>query len=313
MALMPCRNYKNGNCSLGDTCKFVHDLIPCSQYPNCPRGTACPFVHPEGEWTRSGSLASAVTLPVTPLTVPRGGTNTATKPLSILRPCFNFKRGSCPHGSTCRFYHGHLPCKFGTACSQRDKCSFDHDDVVPSALVITGAPPRMPLFVPPQNVVSMHTPNPPYPSRGLTIQTTKLNNKALPSTISPVGMSVLQPSTPAIQATYQALPCLFYKKGNCVMGDRCTFLHKLVLCPNVNCKDGDKCRYVHPPPSVIQPSTVVASANSVSTVKTIPCRLFKRSLCTKGNLCNFLHELIPCRFLQNCQNKETCPYVHECS
>jgi len=83
---------------------------------------------------------------------------------------------------------------------------------------------------------------------------------------------------------YRAVVCKFFLKGNCLMGDKCAFLHKwdkskLPICDEFkkfgSCKDGDDCPYKH------------------ELENKSECNMFRLGFCVYGDRCRFHHTHFP--------------------
>nr|CAH8841136.1 unnamed protein product [Trichobilharzia regenti] len=129
------------NCRNGTSCQYIHPSEPCQLFPRCKFGTTCTFIHPP---CRYGAACARADCPFT---------HSAKRVLPVVsaNPAQIVCRfqGRCTN-PLCQFYHppvvvqpsplvirqpvapmfaGPIPCRFGSACTNRAKCPFLHSDL----------------------------------------------------------------------------------------------------------------------------------------------------------------------------------------
>lgn len=85
--------------------------------------------------------------------------------------------------------------------------------------------------------------------------------------------------------------CIYFAKGHCNAGDKCTFKHE-------------------------RPANLPAPPPSIPFTQKIVCQFFKTGACAQFENCKFSHDLKiePCRFYHMsgaCEQGDACPYSHE--
>ncbi|CAH8840762.1 unnamed protein product [Trichobilharzia szidati] len=130
------------NCRNGTSCQYIHPSEPCQLFPRCKFGATCTFIHPP---CRYGAACARPDCPFT---------HSAKRVLPVVsaNPAQIVCRfqGRCTN-PLCQFYHpppvvvqpsplvirqpvapmfaGPIPCRFGSACTNRAKCPFLHSDL----------------------------------------------------------------------------------------------------------------------------------------------------------------------------------------
>eukprot|EP00906_Rhabdomonas_costata_P010894 RCo015322 len=276
----PCFNFKLGKCINGANCTFLHERIPCRYGAGCPKQLVCPYIHPqEGDESvkdsagdkgeREAMLQSDTPLPSDP----------GTRSKFRSAPCFNYKLEKCINGSSCKFLHERIPCKFGAACPKPLVCAYVH------------------------------------PGEG--------ENSCGKNEPEPMAVAVLGTT----RGNFRTAPCFNFKHGKCINGTSCTFLHEFLPCQfGASCPKPLVCAYVHPdecgghsdspgldgtnnaPEPKPEPELIAGRGN----LRTIPCLHYRLGTCTRGEACTFLHALLPCKFGSECRRGAAlCPFVHD--
>lgn len=181
------------------------------------------------------------------------------------RPCFFFKKGLCAKGESCNFAHYIMVCP-NTPCEDEKHCPFVHpgESIIPIPAVqptypafrpsVTAGPAAggyapQPVSLGPIPAPAVYAPAAPTTGPGYTgAYRGSYNNYQQPA---PAPAVVVDYPSRAAGGGYAGgatgRPCFFFKKGNCVKGESCAFLHELVPCPNGDaCTNLAKCAYTHP-------------------------------------------------------------------
>ncbi|KAK4469170.1 hypothetical protein MN116_006749 [Schistosoma mekongi] len=130
------------NCRNGSSCPYIHPTEPCQLFPRCKFGETCTFVHPPCRYGALCSRADCQFSHSSKKVLPVLSANPAQIVCRFQNRCAN------PH---CQFYHppvvvqppiivrspmpnvpvftSTIPCRYGSACTNRPKCPFLHSDL----------------------------------------------------------------------------------------------------------------------------------------------------------------------------------------